>query len=460
MAEVNSSNFSDKLQEAHDFIAQNNWEQFDTLWSAINDFLAKNNGTETDSKFQATKDEAYEAIKALIEKVDTYELLHKYFKTLSIIINDSQTLWTTLHSKLNGVLKITFHEAQEIAAAFFNPHELFEYGFSSFHKSSLCNMNNITNEEALIDIFYAIAGFIRACQLEDNYETNNSEYEQFISQLLTLFTQLQDFDAHRFVWLVEAINQHLHLPQSVFKDICEKVIHEYLTNNFDPNLKTRLLKLCTITTSPFLQSLTSIREAIDSTFLSVIKDQRFFIRKYIFSGYSSVNWTGSATKSLSDPLRAWRLYLVNLVSKIQEDPEFPNLLLIDFLDDSLLVFNQIYGDIQPSKGRASDLRLDIFGIVDIIAHNYPVEMTSQVLKRIWYLLFVAAIVGAADSDFENLKYQLGRETETPYLGLDRSGADFLNYRLALQTYGKKFESEIQDMDAMFKFLRTNIKNEE
>jgi len=454
--DVNSSNFSERLKEIHEMIALNEWDNFNALWPHITKYHDNQYVREPDPKYQSMKNEAFDALKVLIEKSETYEQFQQYLQSLAIAINDPKTLWETLHSKLNGTLKVTFHQAQIIAATFFQPHELFEYGFSVFHQSSICSFVNITNEEALIDIFYATAGFVRACHLSDNYEAQDPEYESFITQMLTLFTQLPDFDAHRFVWLIEAINQHLHLRPAVFRDICSRVIHDYISNTVDQNLKNRLYKLCVITTSPFLQSLTALRESIDSTFLVVIKEQRKFIRKYIFSGYSTINWLGNMLRSLSPPLRAWRLYLSNMNSKMQENPELPNLLLIDFMDDSLLLFNQIYGDIQPSKNRACDLRLDIFAIVDTVSHLYPVEMSTQVLKRLWYLLFIAAIVGASEFDFDNLKYEKPKVPDTPMLGLDRTTNDFVNYRNALQVYGKQFENEIHDMESMFKYLRANI----
>lgn len=359
-----------------------------------------------------------------------------------------------MQSISNSQLKITLHQSQLLAAAFFTPGMLFEFGFDTFLKSNLCDFTNATNEEALIDNFYAIAGFVSACNLDTTYVTNIPQYNDTIRQILLLFTQLHDFDAYRFVWLVEVIHEHLHLANNTLKQICDEIIQDYV-NLEEKRSINKLHKICVISTSPFLHSLPILRESINSIFQGVIEEQRHFVRKYIFGCFATNDWTGLRVNQISEPLRCWRLYLFNLSYRINDKPELPNLLLADFLDDSLSLFVGYYGGVQPTKEKSVNLRIDIFNILELITQFYPNEMSNNTLRRLWYLLYVAAVSGASEKDLENLQFKDSNKSSLPSLGLERSNTEFADYRLALEILGKKFENEKDSFDNMVKFIRRN-----
>jgi hypothetical protein len=93
----------------------------------------------------------------------------------------------------------------------FPPIQLSEFGFAAFSECSLCDMKTVNHDEALIDVFYAVTGFVAAYDLPATYTTPMLCYFTFLSSLLTHFLQLPDFDAHCLVWLIEMIIVHLHV---------------------------------------------------------------------------------------------------------------------------------------------------------------------------------------------------------------------------------------------------------
>ncbi|OHS98029.1 hypothetical protein TRFO_35681 [Tritrichomonas foetus] len=451
-AKISPSNFEDKVKECQSYIDGRDFPKFTALFKQLNDYNV--NSEEVSTDISDLKQRAIdEKIKELEEQTD-FDLFQQNLRELDQIVQDKKALWDIIHAPMNTTIKVTLHQSQLIAAAFFTPTMLFEFGFESFYKSNLCDFSNVTNEEALVDIFYAMAGFVCACNLDQIYVSHLQQYTDFIHKLLSMFTNLPDFDAHRFVWLVEAIHEHLHMPNQVLKNTCKEVIQEYVEKEEKSNVN-KLHKICIISTSPFLQQLPIPRESINSIFQVVIDEQRLFVRKYIFGCFACNDWTGPHTHILSEPLRCWRLYLVNLTNRIQEKPELPNLLIVDFIDDSLSLFEGYYGEVQPTKEKSINLRIDIFAIVELVTQFYPSEMSGDTLKRIWYLLYIVAISGASETDLEHIQFKESDEPNMPFLGLERNGSDFADYRHALEILGKKFESEAETLPAMIKFVRQN-----
>jgi hypothetical protein len=80
---------------------------------------------------------------------------------------------------------------------------------------------------------------------------------------------------------------------------------------------------------------------------------------------------------MSPPLQTWRIFLKNLIFKLQEKEELPKSILADFLDDSLQLFTAYYGDGQPSFRRSTDFRIDLLAIVDLAAKFYAGEMAMS-----------------------------------------------------------------------------------
>ena len=452
MEVINQSNLDEKIRECQNYIKSHQPDKFIALYKKLVEY--NRNSEEMSNDISDLKQKAIdEKIKELEEEKD-FDRFQQLLRELDEIVQDKKQLWDIIHAPLNASIKITMRQSQLMSAAFFTPAMLFEFGFDSFINSNLCDFSNITNEEALVDIFYAMAGFVCACNLDKIYVSNLPRYSEFIHKLMSMFTNLPDFDAHRFVWLVEAIHEHLHINNSTLKSISEEVIQEYASKEEKTSIN-KLYKLCVISTSPFLQQLPIIKESINSIFQVVIDEQRLFVRKYIFGCFAMIDWTGPHNHSLSDPLKCWRLYLVNLSNKIQEKPELPNLLLVDFLDDSLNLFEGYYGEVQPTKEKSINLRIDIFAIVELVTQFYPTEMSADALKRMWYLLYICAISGASDTDLETVEFKESSDSSMPFLGLERSGADFVDYRLALDVLGKKFENEAETLPDMIKFIRHN-----
>lgn len=451
---VNEQNASNKLDECTNLLDAQDFARFTPLFREIVAFLETNMELEAlAASCNDLRDRAKSLILQKIEIASVFEEFQEYLQFLADIVDDKRELWTILHSEMSANIRVTLHQSQLIAAAFFTPVMLFEYGFETFEQSNLCDFTNITNEEALVDIFYAVAGFVRACNLPPNYESRLQRYIDFINKLLSMFTKLPDFDAYRFVWLVEAVHNHLHLANSVLKQICEHVLQDYTLRESTQPPRVRLHKMCVISTSRFLQQLKLVRESINSIFREVIEEQRLFVRKYIFSCFACIDWSAPYENSISEPLNCWRLMLVNITATLREKHELPISLLIDFIDDSLVLFEGYYGSVQATRAKSSDLRQDIFTIVELVTQFYPAEMENTTLKRLWFLLLIAAVSGARDEMLVGVTGIDSEDPTSPFLGLERDATDFIDYKLALQVLTKKFENESEAFEGMVTFVR-------
>jgi len=462
--DVNNQNFIDRLKECEDYLLSENWPNFSFLFKNLSIFnesriknLAKSNTSSDEliEKYNSLETKATDFCISKVTSVAAFEEYQIWLSHLNDVVKDKKRFWDIIQNGGNNNLKVTLRQAHEIAAAFFTPNLLFEFGIGGFLTSNLCDFSNIANEEALIDIFYAVAGFVRACNLDSQYETIIPEYCDFLQKLLSSFTGLNDFDAHRFVWLIEAIKAHLHISASKFKSICQIVLNEYTNRNSDNQIFLRLHKLCIMSTAPFLQSFNSLRESITSVFQSVLEEQRIFFRKYIFSCFATITWKGNAEPSISDPLKCWKLYLLNLSTKLEDRPELPNLILVDFIEDSLMLFEGYYGDLQPSKARAINMRMEIFTLVDLCYQYYPIEMSDDTLRRMRYLLFIVAVSGASKEELNNIQPIRVPNSSAPYLGLERSDSEFADYSTALSKYSSIFDAEKEDFPGMVSFIREN-----
>lgn len=456
---ITEENLEAKLSESCNLLDAQDFAKLGPLLRRLLEYCEANCESGHLEKVVSKCHELRERAKAMIldrlETVTVFEQFQQLLQSLSEIVDNKRQLWNILHSEMNASLKVTLRQSQLIAAAFFSPVMLFEYGFDAFRESNLTSFSNVTNEEALIDIFYAIAGFVSACNLPVTYQTSLSKYVETIHQLLSMFTKLPDFDAHRFVWLVEAVHNHLHLTPATLRNICESVLNEYIHAENDLTPVSRLHKLCVASTSPFLQHLPIIRQLVNSLFQQVIEDQRIVLRKYIFGSFACMDWSDPPAGTISEPLKCWRLYLINLVTRMQNKPELPPLLLADFLDDSLIMFVGYYGDLQVSYDASVNLRLEIFTVVELTAQYYATEMEDSTLKRIWYLLFIAAISGARESDLSEITPAKPPDPYSPFLGLERTGTDFSDYRLALSVLSGKLESESNMFTSMIAYIRKN-----
>lgn len=462
--EINPGNCLARVQECMKYMALQKWSHFNFLYSklaAFQDIRVKGAGKmlRDDDEFTCAwnnlRSNSVDSMLKNLESAQSFQEFQEWMKRLSEIVVDPRSLWNILHTEVQASLKVTLEQSQQIASAFFSPEMLFEFGLDSFLKSSLCNFKDIKNEEQLIDIFYGTAGYVRACNLPTNYEVKAPHYIEMVHRILKEFVTLPDFDAHKFIWLVEVIHDNLCISETTLRQICEKVLQDFSTKDSAQKPLPRLHKMCIISTSPFLQKLSMLQEAIDQVFKNVIAEQHKFIHRYIFGCFVNIKWEGEEIGDFSEPLIEWKLYLENLDLRIKAKPELPNLLLVDLIDDSLSYFTGYYGEVQPSQGRSKDLRKDIFEIVDLSSAFYPGTMSEDTLKKLWYLLYIVAVSGAQDDQLKNVTHSDCKEKNQPFLGLAHTENEFKDYVMALSRISFKFSSEFEAFPAMVDFVRKN-----
>lgn len=464
-SDINPGNALARVQECQKYLTLQMWTQYSFLYKHLaqfQDIRVRGAGKmlrdddEFTKAWNALRTSSVDMMLKCLESAQSFEEFKLWINHLAPIINDPRTLWNIIHTEVQCSLKVTLEQSREIQDAFFTHEMLFEYSLESFLQSSLCDFKEANSEEALVDIFYAAAGFIRACQLPDEYRITQKPFIDHVENLLVHFTEIPDFDANRFVWLVEAIHDHLHLMENNFIQICKSVLEKMISHkDTGGGSISKLYKMCVISTSPFLQSLQVIRDSIDKAFEAVLIEQHSFARKYIFGGYVNCLWTGLEQKRISDPLRTWVLYIHNLEKKIKAHSELPVLLLADFIDDSLQYFFGYYGEVQATKERAVNLRMDLFTIVQTVKEVYPIKFTESALKKLWFLMTIAAVCGATDEQLQNIKQETAK-SDDPFLGLKHDGRDFENYSKALGCLQAKFKDEVDAFPIMIEFIRKRM----
>lgn len=474
--DINPGNSLQRVEECMKYMSLHQWSKFFFLYRILNKFQdvrVKGSGKilRDDDEFTCAwnKLRAYTVDTLLknLESAQSFDEFINWIDRLAEIVTDQRCLWNILHTEVQPSLKVTLEQSRQIASKFFSPETLFSFGFDSFLKSGLSDFSLVQKESDLIDIFYATAGFMRACNLDHKFVLKDEQITKMknvVNEILSRFISNPDFDAKRFVWLIEAINDNLHMPENELKSICEKVLKDFSESN-DPEEDSllKLRKICIISTSPFLQMMPILKDIVNKSFHNAVSSQRKFLHRYIFGSYVNYIWTGEALPTISDPLVEWQLYIANLSDKINENNELPSVLLADIIGNSLSFYIGYYGEVQPSKERSINLRMDIFAIIETCVKYYPstdskssqVNFTPEILKQIWYLLYIVAFSGAKDEELENIKYKQPTEDNTPFLGLKHNGTDFENYREAIEILGKKFEAENEIFPQMIEFIRHN-----
>lgn len=464
-ADINPGNALARVQECLKYMTLQQWPQFHFLYgklSEFQDFRIKGTGKmlrdddEFTSSWNNLRANSVDSILKNIESAQTFDEFQNWMKRLSEIVTDPRSLWNILHTEVQASLKVTLEQAHEISFTFFTPQMLFEFGLDSFLGCCLCDFTNIADEEALIDIFYATAGYIRACNLPIGYEVKAPHFIEFVNRMLLMFTSLPDFDAHRFIWLVEVIHNNFHMLDDTLYGICESVLKDFTSRPSNGQSLTRLHKMCIISTSPFMQGISTLKDAINQVFQAVLVEQRRFTQKYIFGCFVDYLWDGDqAADEIGEPLQEWKLYLTNLAHRIKKQPELPKLLLDDLIDNSLVYFTGYYGEVQSSKARSSDLRRDIFAIANLSMQYFTGKLGGDTIKKIWYLLYIAAVSGASDDQLKNVKQVDCKEKNEPFLGLAHTDCEFNNYVQALERLSFKFAEEFEAFPAMVDFVRKN-----
>ena len=463
-SDINPGNSIQRVEECMKYMVVQDWTRFNYLYSKLKDFQEvriKGAGKmlrDDDEFTTAWNDLRANTVSSLLKNLEsatTHQEFMNWMQKLSDIVGNHRTLWNLLHTEVQPSLKVTLEQSKEIAAKFFTPEMLFEFGLESFLASGLCDFTNISNEDELIDIFYAAAGYMRACNLSSKYQVKHTKFIELVNRILLFFINLPEFNAHKFVWLVEAIDKNLHIPHETFKKVCETVLKDYAEKDFGDQSLSRLHKMCIISTSPFLQKLSILQSVINTVFKKVIEEQKRFVNKYIFGCYVNSLWDkDDGVVRLSDALIAWELYVRNLSFRIKEKPELPHQLLIDLIDESLSYFIGYYGEVQPTKQKSVNLRMDIFLIARICAEFYPGKVPEESIRKIWFLLYIAAVSGASDQELNNIQH-LKSENNDVFLGLKHTDKEFSDYQMALGRLSTKFENESEAFEPMRKFVRKN-----
>jgi hypothetical protein len=436
-------NILEFMRECDEAFTNRDWGLYDGLVDNLVEMLKEKRhiSESVEKELDALKQKVVDWGTVQLTEVTTFSEYQTVLKRIRVIVNDSKRLWEIMHHLEDTRLRVTMAEAHVLGQAFFKSSDLFECGFPGFAKNPLCEMTRISNDEALVDVFYAVTGFILATGVEHDYVAHVPAFSEFVFKLLSTFIQLPDFDAQRFVWLVEMIRQHFHLEDRELMSITEKAIDIYVNSTVKKSSWTQLCKMCTLSTSPFLKDMRKVKHQIDVLTQAVISEQEMFMRKYIFCSFVSCDWGLREDVVVTENFRMWALYVGNVAARLSERPETPYCILSRLLDDSVYLFDGYYGRVQPIRGKAVVLRKDIFGIVNLVVQLYPGEIPDRTLRHMWYLLFVAAVSGAKDSDIQNCKPVQKEDSRDPFLGLEFSTSDFCDYQLALNKFAKKFENE-------------------
>jgi hypothetical protein len=334
------------------------------------------------------------------------------------------------------------------------PAILFEFGSEFFLESSLCNLSQRDTEESLVDAFYALAGYIRACRLGTSFHVRNRSFVKFVTDLLITFSRLPNCPMQRFVWLIEAVHEHLQLSHSSLQSVCDSVINEFASRPDDIRPLVRIQQIMVLSTSPSLCELPNFRPSAETAVANAVQSLRIFAHRYIFGCYGAEFWRDGQEEGLSDTLCGWRLYFSNTLRRMRE-MELPESLVVAFVDMNLSFMHSYYGDVQPSRMRSGDLRREIFVVVALVVGAAKGKMPAEMLERIWFLLAIAAVSGASEAELEYVLPVEAPDPDAPYLGLEHNEKDWMDYGLALSRLMKKFETQMETFPKMVIWIRAN-----
>lgn len=458
---INPGNAVENVATLTALLDEAKMDEYDSLFAALLAYReAMKNPPENDGFVAAWTTFKAKAKKEMITELKektSFEEFVLLVRRLSKVLADGPALWKILHDMEEGPLKVTLHQSQLMCAEFWSPDQLFELGFDRFSRHPSCSMKNANNEEAVIDIFYLVTGFLLGCNLPKSYVAELPSYHAMITEMLMKFINITDFDAHRFVWLVDVIHTHLRLEESVMMQILVEVITSAMESPKEKSIMNKLYKACVMSTSTVMRKMDVVKQTINKLTQIVLLDQEQFLRKYVFCCFVSCSWDEPRTHNHTDAFRCWRLYIMNVAARMKERPEYPVDMMFDLIDESLRLFEGYYAEVQPSKSNALPMRMDIFGIVETCASHGPMELPEDVLRRMWYLLLIAAVSGATDQQIEGYRPALHDEYDTPFLELDRNKSEFADYTLALSRISKKFEKEASVLPVMADFVRQKYK---
>jgi hypothetical protein len=459
--EVTPTNVLDLIQECGSHMALQHWTEFQTLYDTIARYQDSSPDTrvrlfdQSDPVSEVWNRLRANAVDKIMRKIDSARDYHEFvdwIQRLSIIVNDSRRLWNLLHTEVVPNLKVVLEDSHALAVQFFTPAMLFEYGIVSFLCSSLCELEGLKTEDALIDAFYAIAGYVRACRLDSDYRLEVPEFIKYLTDLLIAYSSLAHFDSERFVWLIEAIGEHLQLAHETFMEICRSVLVDLCERPTIPHPLEFLYDICVISKSPSLQALPILHETVNRVYSRVVKAQHDFLHRFIFGCCVNDAWTGEKDVGVSDPVKIWQLYIVTVSERAKTMVGVPQSLIGALIMDSLEFFRAFYGELKPSRARGKDLRRDIFVIVSVAEEIYPGQLPGDGLQKAWFLLAIAAATGASDSQIRDMRPEKVASANV-FLGLEHTDSEFLDYAASLAKLSGQFSGEEDGLRSMFTSVR-------
>jgi hypothetical protein len=83
-------------------------------------------------------------------------------------------------------------------------------------------------------------------------------------------------------------------------------------------------------------------------------------------------------------------------------------------------------------------------------------MGKDLLKNLWYLLYLVAVSGAPDEILAGVPGKDCAEKDQPFLGLAHNETDFTDYKEALARLRKKLESEPAAFPTMVQYVRAKF----
>jgi len=336
------------------------------------------------------------------------------------------------------------------------------FGLDSFLNCTLCDIAAIKSVDDAVDIFYCAVGYLRSCHLELDYDLKAPQFIEFTTGLLRNCLNVEDFDADQFVWLLESIREHFCLSSASFRSVCESVLGLISSGKIAQTGLDLLNAVSIISTSPSLQQFSILAETVNLVFQQVVDEITRFLNRFIFGSFIEISWDGEGDPEppdqISTPLRLWKLYLTNIAEKVREHPALPDVLIVAFLDESLVFLSNYYGEVQATRTYSVKLRMDLLELIAVCAQYYPGNMDHAIKKKLWYLLYVVAISGCEDGNLVGVKPKECREKDEVYLGLKFTDRDLCDYPEALARLSAKFASEAEVFEPMTKFIRTNYSN--
>lgn len=248
------------------------------------------------------------------------------------------------------------------------------------------------------------------------------------------------------------------MDRSLLTQILTEIVNSISEFQSKQPFFNQLHQFSVMLTSPLLSSFPKLSSSIPDAFKQVLAEQRTFVRTYIFGSLVENQWDGATPvrTAVSDPIRAWRLYVISFNHKLKKLKDLPQALMIDLILDSLAYFNGYFGEVQATRDHSASLRRDIFAVVETTKQFFPIKIEEKYLQHVWYLLYVVAVSGASDPQCKSAKPTKFQAKDPFFLDLEHNETEFSNYEAALARLSDKFTSEFASFPQMVEYVRKNF----